>query len=31
MGVEVSLLMTRNPDFSITLVGYEAPTEQVTQ
>jgi Cu(I)/Ag(I) efflux system membrane fusion protein len=30
-GVEVSLLMTRNPDFSLTLVGIEIPAEQVTQ
>jgi Cu(I)/Ag(I) efflux system membrane fusion protein len=30
-GVEVALLMTRNPDFSLTLVGIEIPAEQVTQ
>ncbi|WP_343032657.1 efflux RND transporter periplasmic adaptor subunit [Tritonibacter litoralis] len=29
--VEVALLMTRNPDFSLTLVGVEARDEQVTQ
>lgn len=31
VGIEISLLMTRNPDFSMTLVGFEAPAEQVTQ
>lgn len=30
-GVEVALLMTRNPDFSLTLVGIETAAEQVTQ
>jgi Cu(I)/Ag(I) efflux system membrane fusion protein len=30
-GVEVALLMTRNPDFSLTLVGIETLAEQVTQ
>ena len=29
--VEVALLMTRNPDFSLTLVGVEASDEQVGQ